>query len=46
MAEIKKECMQLAMDSAIEWTNKLYPPSKEDLDKLKTTDETFDYKKK
>lgn len=46
MSEIKKECMQLAMDSAIEWTNKLYPPSKEDLDKLKTTDETFDYKKK
>ena len=41
-AEIKKECMHKAMNSAINWTNKLYPPSKEDLEKLKTDDKTFE----
>ena len=45
-AAIKKECMHMAMNSAINWTNKLYPPSQEALDKLKTNDDTFDYKKK
>ena len=45
-ATIKKECMHMAMNSAINWTNKLYPPSQEALDKLKTNDDTFDYKKK
>lgn len=43
--KIKKECMYKAMNSAINWTNKLYPPSQEALDKLKTNDDTFDYKR-
>ena len=45
-AAIKKECMHKAMNSAINWTNKLYPPSKEDMDKLKTNDKTFEHETK
>ena len=45
-AAIKKECMHKAMNSAINWTNKLYPPSQEDMDKLKTNDKTFEHETK
>jgi hypothetical protein len=45
-AAIKKECMRKAMSSAIDWTNKLYPPSQEDMDKLKTNDKTFEHETK
>ena len=45
-AAIKKECMHKAMNSAINWTNKLYPPSQEDMNVLKTDDKTFEHKEK
>lgn len=40
-AEIRKRCMRLAMNSAVNWTNKLYPPKQEDLEALKTNDKDF-----
>lgn len=43
--KIKKECMARAINSAINWTNKLYPPSEENLNLLKTSDKAFDYEK-
>lgn len=42
--DIKERCMKAAMNSAVKWTNKLYPPSQEDLNNLKTSDETFNEK--
>ena len=42
--DIKERCMRAAMNSAVKWTNKLYPPSQEDLNNLKTSDETFNEK--
>ena len=32
------------MKSVIKWVNKLYPPSQEELDRLKTEDKTFEGK--
>jgi len=42
--EIRKNCLKRAMNSAIYWTNKLYPVSQEDLEALKTSDEDFNHK--
>ena len=42
--DIKGRCMRAAMNSVVKWTNKLYPPSQEDLNNLKTSDETFNEK--
>lgn len=42
--EIRKNCLKKAMNSAIYWTNKLYPVSQEDLEALKTSDEDFNHK--
>ncbi len=39
--DIRKRCMQVAMNSAVRWTNQLYPPSKESLEALKTNDKDF-----
>ena len=39
--QISNECMKYAMNSAVHWTNKLYPPSQENLDALKTNDKDF-----
>lgn len=40
--DIQARAMEHAMGSAIYWTNKLYPPSKENLEALKTKDKDFD----
>ncbi len=39
--DLRKRCMRYAMNSAVYWTNKLYPPRQEDLDALKTNDKDF-----
>lgn len=44
--EIKKQTLRRAIQSAIKWTNQLYPPSQEALDALKTKDEDFNYQTK
>lgn len=44
--EIRKNAMKKAMNSAVYWTNKLYPPKPEDLKALQTSDEDFDHKSK
>ena len=36
--------MKKAMNSAVYWTNKLYPVSPEDLKALQTSDEDFNHK--
>lgn len=41
--QIRKGAMRKAMNSAIYWTNKLYPVSPEDLKALQTSDETFNH---
>ena len=43
--QIRKDCIKRAMNSAVYRTNKLYPVSQEDLEKLKTSDEDFEVKK-
>lgn len=40
--DMRDRCMKLAMNSAVHWTNKLYPVSQENLDALKTNDKDFD----
>ena len=40
--DIKQGCIEHAIKSVIKWTNELYPVSKEDLEKLKTKDDTFE----
>ncbi len=42
--KIRQDTMELAIKSVIKWVNKLYPPSQENLDKLKTEDKTFEGK--
>ena len=43
---IRDGAMRKAMNSAVFWTNKLYPPKPEDLEALKTADKDFDYQTK
>ena len=40
--EIRKEAQDVAMRSAINWTNKLYPPRQEGLEALKNNDARFE----
>lgn len=40
--DMRERCMKFAMNSAVHWTNKLYPVSQENLDALKTNDKDFD----
>ena len=42
--EIRNGAMKKAMNSAVYWTNKLYPVSSEDLKALQTSDEDFNHK--
>ena len=42
--EIRNGAMKKAMNSAVYWTNKLYPVSPEDLKALQTSDEDFNHK--
>lgn len=42
--KIKEEAFARAMNSAVYWTNKLYPPRPEGLEGLKNTDERFEGK--
>ena len=44
--EIRNGAMKKAMNSAVYWTNKLYPVSPEDLKTLQTTDEDFNHSSK
>lgn len=44
--EIKNGAMKKAMNSAVYWTNKLYPVSPEDLKALQTSDEDFNHNSK
>lgn len=43
--DIKKRCIEAAMNSAVSWTNKLFPVSQESLEKLKTKDTDFEVTK-
>ena len=45
-AEIRKQCLDRAKNSAVYWTNKLYPVSPEALKTLQTTDKDFEVEKK
>jgi hypothetical protein len=45
-AEIRRQCLDRAKNSAVYWTNKLYPVSPEALKSLQTTDKDFDVEKK
>lgn len=43
-SKIKEDAFMKAMNSAVYWTNKLYPPRPEGLEGLKNTDERFEGK--
>ena len=42
--KIKQDCIEMAIASVIKWTNKLYPPSEENLEPLKNNDSRFEGK--
>ena len=44
--QLVKDAFRFAMNSAINWTNKLYPPKPEGMEKLKNTDSRFEMHEK
>ena len=43
--KIKQGCIEHAIKSIVKWTNKLFPVSAEDMEKLKTSSKTFELEK-